>query len=59
VPGGGIEPGTAVQQSGALSTKPRRTLQKILPLTYLNLFKFDLSSQILMLLVYVADVISA
>jgi hypothetical protein len=27
VPGGGIEPGTAVQQSGALSTKPRRTLK--------------------------------
>jgi hypothetical protein len=26
VPGGGIEPGTAVQQSSALSTKPRRTL---------------------------------
>ncbi len=26
VPGGGIEPGTAVQQSSALSTKPRRNL---------------------------------
>jgi hypothetical protein len=26
VPGGGIEPGTAVQQSSALSTKPRCTL---------------------------------
>ncbi len=28
VPGGGIEPGTAVQQSGGLSTKPHRTLTK-------------------------------
>ncbi len=28
MPGGGIEPGTAVQQSSALSTKPRHTLNK-------------------------------
>jgi hypothetical protein len=34
VPGGGIEPGTAVQQSSTLSTKPRFTPKFFYQATY-------------------------